>query len=299
MTDLALPLDAPIAPIAPAVPVGPPPSPRPERRLCVVDYHLRGPAVRVPSAAAEAFAGHVHGWLYHLQGIDPGERRPCDPEAQMAPFAAWLLGDGHPSRRDGQTSVRVCWYGEDEAHRSVAALAANPTAILGSQPYALAGISPVTRQPVTPGELLGRGEDGYQVRIWTISPVTFRNHTLWHCTLDAPTVLGSALSRWLRLWPGSLPVELDAVHLGMAERSRALGWFGRPSISACEIRTAMVRSGKVETMALRGWAEWDLRAMDSPHRRQLCLALLRGAELYGLGARCSYGLGAIRVEVTR
>lgn len=271
----------------------------PPRRLCVVDYHLAGAEVRVPSPAADTLAGHLHGWLYHLQGLDPALRKACDPEQQAAPFAAWLIGDGHPSRRPGQVSVRVCWYDEDAAHRATLSLAGNRSAILGSQPYALSGMSPVTRQPVSAGELLERDEDAHAVRIHTISPVTFRNHSLWHCSLDAPTVLGSSLSRWLRLWPGSLPAEMNAVQLGMAERAKALGWFGRPCISACEIRTEMTHRGKVDTMVLRGWAEWDLRAMDSAHRRRMCLALLRGAELYGLGSRCAYGLGAVRVEVLR
>jgi hypothetical protein len=297
-----------LQPYPPAIPDrlpdAPPERALPQRRLCVVDYHLAGPTVRVPSRDADALAGHLHGWLYRLQGQatashDADDRVLCDPNQESAPFAAWLIGDGHPSRRPGQNSVRVCWYSEDAAHRATMALARNPSAILGNQPYALAGLSPVTRQPVSAASLLERQEDADLVRLHTISPVTFRNHTLWHCSLDAPTVLGSALSRWLRLWPGTLPVELDAVHLGMAERSKALGWFGRPSISACEVKTEMTRRSKVETMALRGWAEWDLRAMDSVHRRQLCLHLLRGAELFGLGSRCAYGLGAIRVEVVR
>lgn len=272
------------------------PRPRPERRLCVVDYHLQGPGVRVPSAAADALAGHLHGWLYHLQGLDPDERRTIDPEQQAAPFAAWLLGDSHPSRRPGQISVRVCWYGEDEAHRSVAALARNPTAILGNQPYALAGISPVSRQPITAASILERAEDARVLRIHTISPVTFRNHTRWHCSLDGATVLGSAISRWLRLWPGTLPEGLAAVHLGAVERARHLAWLGYVGVSACEISTAMTRRGKVETMALRGWVEWDTYGLDSANRRRLVVALLRCAEVFGLGSRCAYGLGAIRVE---
>lgn len=289
------------APIAPAVSVGPAPAPRPERRICVVDYHLRGPAVRVPSAAAAAFSGHVHGWLYHLQGIDPSERRPCDPEAQMAPFGAWLLGNGHPSRRDGQTSVRVCWYDQAAAHRATMALAVNPSVILGNQPYALAGISPVTRQPITPGELLARGEDVERVRISTISPVAFRNHTRWHCTLDPQTIIGSASSRWLRLWPGTLPDGFDGAAPGLENRMRTLGWLGYLTASACELRSEPYRAGKVETMAVRGWVEFDFWAVERAHprRRPLVMALLRGAEVYGLGSRCAYGLGAIRVEVVR
>ena len=72
------------------------------------------------------------------------------------------------------------------------------------------------------------------------------------------------------------------------------------SISACELRTEITHRARVETMAVRGWVEWDLYGMaDRPALRHILLALLRGAELYGLGSRCAYGLGAVRVEVLR
>ena len=56
---------------------------------------------------------------------------------------------------------------------------------------------------------------------------------------------------------------------------------------------------KVTTSAVRGWVEWDMYGLDSQGRRRLVLWLLRGAELYGLGSRCAYGLGAVRVDVVR
>lgn len=274
LADLPVPADRPI----------------PQARLHVADYHLRGPTVRVPSPAADELAGHLHGWLYRLQGADPDERLACDPEAHLAPFAAWLLGDGHPSRREGQVSVRVCWYSDAAAQRSTAALAANPTALIGCQPYALSGIAPVTRQPITAASLLAQEELASRVRIETISPVGFRRHTRDHCSLDGPTVLGAALDRWLRLWPATLPE-------GVADERP--GWMARVAISGCELRSALVRRGKVEQCCLRGWVEWDLYGLDKPQRRCLALALLRGAEAYGLGSRCAYGLGAIRVTVLR
>lgn len=280
----ALPLPQPATPEPPA----PLAAVRPERRLLVVDYHLRGPEVRVPSRAADELAGHLHGWLYHLQGQEPTERRPCDPEQQTAPFGSWLLGDSHPSRRPGQVSVRVCWYGEEEAHRSIASLASNPTALLGCQPYALSGISPVTRQPVTAATLLEREEDAKTVRISTISEVTFRRHTRWHCSLDGRTVVGSALSRWSALWPGTIPTPACEP-----------GWSDRIIVSGCDMQSGMTTRAKVTTAALRGWVEWDLYGLDSQPRRRLVMALLRGAEIYGLGSRCAYGLGAVRVEVVR
>jgi hypothetical protein len=285
-------------PIPDQLPAAPEPRIVPQRRLHVVDYHLVGPEVRVPSREADALAGHLHGWLYRLQGQDPDERRETDPEQEVAPFAAWLIGDGHPSRRPGQISARVCWYDDGAAQRSIAALARNPTAILGSQPYLLGGISPVTKQPVTAASLLACDEEARLVRLHTVSPVGFRNHTRWHCSLDPVTVLGSALARWLRLWPGSLPVE-DTCTRSAEERARTTGWMGRVSVPACELRTVVVQRGKVEQACLRGWAEYDLYALQSSAHRRLVLSLLRGAEVFGLGARCSYGLGAVRVEVVR
>jgi len=282
------------------LPAAPEPRPIPERKLCLVDYHLKGPVVPVPSRAADEMAGHVHGWLYRLQGQDPDERRPCDAEQQTAPFAAWLIGDGHRSRRPGQQSIRVCWYGQDAMQRATAALAANQTAIIGAQPFALAGISPVSREPITAASILERQEDAQIVRLHAISPVAFRNHARWHCSLDGQTVLGSCISRWLRLWPATLPEGFEGVHLGAVDRARYLAWLGYISISACELRTEMTRrSERMATMALRGWVEYDLTGLDNPNRRRMVVALLRGAEVFGLGSRCAYGLGAVSLEILR
>lgn len=284
----------PIPDALPALPV----ATTPERKLCLVDYHLQGAPVAVPSRDADVFAGHLHGWLYHLQGADADERRPVDADQETAPFAAWLLADSHRSRRPGQVSVRVCWYDQGAAQRSIAALATNPTALIGSRPYALSGISPVSREPITAASILHRGEEAaHLIRLHTISPVGFRNHTRWHCSMDPSTVLGSAISRWSKLWPGTLPWGPDATANAL-ERARQLGWLGRIAMPACELRSVVVQRSKVEQSCVRGWAEYDLYAL-SPEQRRVALALLRGAEAFGLGSRCAYGLGAIGLEIVR
>ncbi len=263
----------------------------PQRRLLVCDYHLQGPPgaiPRVPSAASDAFSGHLHGWLYHLQGIDPSERRPCDPEQEMAPFGAWLLGDGHPARRPGQISVRVCWYGEELAHRATAVMARNPAAIIGAQPFVVAGIIPCSRQPVAPQPLLDEAEDARTLRISTISPLALVRNTRCHVGLGGTDLLPTIVQRWQRIWPGTLP---EAGEDGW-------GWMRRIATARLDLRSEMYHAGKVHTMAVRGSAEWDLQSL-KPSQRKVTLALLRGAAIFGAGSRCAYGLGAVRVEVVR
>lgn len=292
----------PDAPATPPTQAAPAERVTPQRKLCVVDYHLQGPTVRVPSREADAFAGHLHGWLYRLQGEDPDERPQIDPEQHLAPFAAWLLGDGHrepdPRTRPG-LSVRVCWYSEDAAHRSIASLARNPTALIGSQPYALSGISPVSRQPITAASLLERRENAREVRISTISPVAFVNHERWHVSVEASTVLGSTLHRWMKIWPGTLPAQYEHAMESATNRALALAWWGRISTSMCSVESRVYTRGRATLSGMRGWWEYSLQDLESGGRRHLVMGLLRGAEIFGLGARPAYGFGAVRVEVVR
>ena len=270
----------------------------PQRRACVMDYHLSGPPSALPAIPGPGVGdlqGHLHGWLYHLCSPD-GARRQGHDGQRIAPFGAWLLPDGHRGRRPGTITVRVCWYGEDACHRATAALARAQSCVLGGTPYALQAISPVTRQPVGPMDLLDRGEDALTVRLRTLTPVGFRRHTRWHCGFEPPTVLGSAAHRWERVWPGTLPWKLEGMSVDTMRRT--LAWLGRVAVRAMELRSSVVRRSKVQQACVRGWAEYDLYALRAPQRR-LALALLRGAELLGLGSRCAYGLGAISVERVR
>lgn len=271
----------------------------PRRRLCVVDIHLQGPPVRVPSRESDAFSGHLHGWLYRLQGESLDDRRPVAPDQDTAPFGAWLLGPGHPGAREGQVGVRVCWYSEGAWQRCVASLAASPVAIIGTQPYRVAGIVPVTRVPVYASDLLELAVDAHRLEVQTISPLAFSSHTRWSCSVDGPTVLGSALARWRKVWPGTLPADVEAALGPGGDRGAGLGWMGRVLVSDCELRTEHHEIGKVRCVALRGRWTYDLLSCDHASRRRLALVLLRAAEIFGLGSRCAYGLGAIRVEVVR
>lgn len=256
-------------------------------KLYVIDYHLRGPVVRVPSREADTFHLHLHGWLYR---IAHEERRPTEPDRHIAPFGAWLLSPNRRSARPGVVSVRVCWYGEQYLQQSIANLASNPTAIIGSVPYVLDGMTPVTREALSRGDILemGGNDPSTKASLVTITPVGFRVGGCAHCTLDPETVIGSAMHRWERIWPGTLPG-------GLSTDPRERAWLGRIAVSRLEVRTHFRRIEDKVQGGVTGEADYVLGDL-SQERRALAITLLRFSEVAGLGSRTAYGFGGVRVE---
>lgn len=254
-----------------------------DRRICVIDYHFAGRRVLVPSREADLLAGHVHGWLYRIGCGTDDERRPVDPLQKTAPFGAWFLGTPRES-----LSVRVCWYDVEHADRSILNVARRSSCLLGGSPYEIVAINPTTRQPLLARDLIDVAEPARRVELSTISPLLLRSHDRDHLSFSPVDLLNAAIWRWNALWPDTLPSGPGA--------PRTNSWARVPVVS---IRATTVKRdvGTFRSTAIRGKVVWDLGwGIRSSSQRRTAVALLRLAELVGLGARLAYGFGAVKVH---
>jgi hypothetical protein len=212
-----------------------------------------------------------------------------------------MLASDRRTARDGCLTIRVCWYDEEYGHRATATLAREQSAVLGGLPVAVEAISPVVREPVTAAMLYDQApDDPNDIELFAITPVVFRRNHLTHITLDPIEVLRVCEDRWHRIWPGTLPYapptaddpSLQALREGAYKR-----WHRIP-VNWLETKTVTRKIGDWNERGITGRVQYCLGRVCSREMMRMAVALLRGAEIFGLGARVAYGFGGINV-VTR